>query len=309
MSKQVVTPTHRFSGFHFMKGTQVFGFTLIELLVVISILAILMGILSPYLMGSRNKAKMMALKSINDGLAKDPRVKVHFLFDESSAENKATGGVAGSAATGDLDEVMNWAMSGEGILSGATWRKNGGRFESQDSLQLNTRAGNLTYPMPDSLNGQSGLSVLVWVKFDEVLDPLAIKKATILRMGSGSTTLLELRTVSDGTNFFAMSKENKVIGGKPEPGRWYGIGVVIKANSVEGMNMKLFIDGIEVTSSANALEKKLCTSNKSHLVIGSDYDTNSTTKGMVGYIDQVTIFNEAVDPGEIKAWYEAGVPD
>ncbi|MBN2713612.1 MAG: hypothetical protein JXR97_14420, partial [Planctomycetes bacterium] len=52
-------------------------------------------------------------------------------------------------------------------------------------------------------------------------------------------------------------------------------------------------------------------SNDNSLIIGAAYDTGGSNivSNFKGFIDQVTIFNDAVDPGEAKSWYDMGRAD
>ncbi len=158
-----------------------------------------------------------------------------------------------------------------------------------DAGNMGNVTGNLTITAWIKIGGNSGWRTVV-SKGESTLETyqnyaLYVSPGNTLSLGFGN---------NDGVTYREFDTAVSLDNG------WHHIAAVINS----AVDMKIYIDGISSPGTYSGNPSTVLTGNSRKLLIGS---SSTTTEFFNGSIDEVTIWNRALDLNEIKASYNAGI--
>ncbi len=202
-------------------------------------------------------------------------------------------------------ELNNSIVDSCGVQNGV----NGGATNATDrdgnsnsAMNFNGVGGKIT--IPNNYNMEDHMTVIMWVKFDEVQpdehDAIWIKPDsggaldTRLKMSPSSNALtwgISDDSTTDETTSYAFTEKNTVA--------WYHIAV--RYDTVTG-NASIFINGTKVTDNNIGLAK--IHTDTDGVIIGFE---GATTRYFKGDLDDVAVFNKSLTDGDILEIYSNGI--
>jgi len=198
---------------------------------------------------------------------------------------------------GSLVTAIDTSGSGnDGMMVNTTYSEPPPESLSTSSLKFNnTNSGNaysyITIPDSSSLRPSSGLTLAAWVKTDTNEGRLRVIISK--QYGSSNHDSFVLWCHDDGRLWFSLEGVGVIQAGQPPLNEWHHI-----VATYNGSFMRLYMDGVEQSSGA-ATGSILYDNNT--VLIGADSNQADHTpdEGWSGFIDEVLIYNRALNQTEI----------
>lgn len=152
----------------------------------------------------------------------------------------------------------------------------------------------------NTLDGSTSLSVAAWVNFNSLHGS---DQTIFSALKSGTEHYFTLMRLGDGQFQFIVSGGCELDVPYPfQTGQWYHVAAV-KCVGV----MTLYVNGAEIGSQSTFCAGPVGPNLGTTLIGGQDPIVGDTVqRPMDGLIDEVTVFNRALAPGEVAALYAAG---
>ncbi len=239
-------------------------------------------------------------------LSNNPSLVLDVKFDEGSGSTAADDSQYGNNGTFyDVDndaatKVLSTDNWGAGIFGGAL-QTDGAEFQSNTIFEV---------PFSSSLSTvKQQITMMAWVNRDEVVHNAGVFSHDYPAMFFGFHNSLYKWEFMNGEG-----GEASCYSGYSPPGKWVHI-----AATYNGHTAKLYANGIEISSVPMNLDINLNSTdpNFSSFTSSGFYETNpdpdpsyndsGVTDELDGRIDELKVFNIALSPSEIDAYYQLGV--
>jgi hypothetical protein len=189
-----------------------------------------------------------------------------------------------------------------GALSGAAWHA-GGHDGTGSCLSFGGDGDHVLVPDATYLNGRSAITISVWIKSDLTntergflifQDPAGDDNNGMRYDAEGLTgeepNVLKMSVISTGGNQQLESSANR------QTTQWQHCTLVWSS----GEQLKLYINGLPDTPSANSAAKTGVTKDFEKLLLGKGAKDDAPREGWKGLIDELRIYDHALSPAEIS---------
>lgn len=275
------------------------GFSLLELLVVIVIISLLVSIVLPVIARARCQAKLVRRQAGQASMRIDPGLIAYYSFenevgaDPGELINKAIGPVLQKGyPPQQLDATMNnTALTGDGRCGKTTAAFNGSTTsidcQRSKSLDLGANATFMAWINRTSGTNQQDVVTLHSVSENAGYAFFLHNNRTTLQWGTGSGSWPSSGTVTANTQI--------------KRREWMHI-----AATRRGSTLRYYLNGApDGQFTVTATPAKMSTQN---MLIGAN-TFQANFAHFLGYIDEVAIYNRALDDDEIRTWYTIGNMD
>ncbi len=195
-----------------------------------------------------------------------------------------------------LTAAIKGTASGNGTsatVTGWTYAPCEGGFRMNGGSWLESMTSNLFNPLSTS---PSAYTVMMYAKFS------LTGNSTLFAIGASATEVLSLKE-QNGSILVKMGT-NSFTGGPINLANWYHLGVVVDGTTASTSGTKLYINGVNRTSSAMVTIPSV--NNDARLVIGREL--NLSNSSMTGVVGLTRIFNRALSNSEMFQNYISTIP-
>jgi prepilin-type N-terminal cleavage/methylation domain-containing protein len=282
-------------------------FTIIELIVVITVMGVLAGIGIPSMFKAKEKAKYVRWLGFNNQWNSDPSTVINYNFENPDFKTNYMGtsfpALYNSATSCDAKDFVQNDYHGI-LMNGPEW-KNSGRWKTKKCLQFNGRNSYVVIPGSSAIDfdlGKDDFTIEAWVNLDNLngVAQAFFSKCEWYSISQYDAYLTKKRFEVDSGNGSAAW-----LSPKPEANKWFNL--VLRS---EAGKCQLYLNGQEMTDKS-ADYTNPCTDEKTSypFILGAaSISGNTRNYFFQGRMDELTVFKRALTPGEIKGFYEMGVP-
>jgi hypothetical protein len=182
-------------------------------------------------------------------------------------------------------------VANNGTISGATWVDG----KSGSALSFNGSSNSIEFGNPTGLNLVGSRSISAWIKPAQN-DNYNIIAAKYTWGYSLFTSCGTLRAHVRGSTAAASSQSNETVA----TGEWQHVAMTFDVNGDKKIH--LYINGNEVTYSTQTAMSGTPENTSDHFTIGCSY---GNTDWFNGIIDEVKVFNKALNSNEISQFYSS----